>query len=42
MPNELNHLLAQCDPAILLDDTDRAWLNAKPVDHEMLNEHFDV
>lgn len=40
MPNELDHLLAQCDPAIPLDDTDRAWLNAEPVGNEMLDEHF--
>ena len=39
MPNELDHLLVQCDPAISLDDTDRAWLNAEPVGNEMLDEH---
>ena len=39
MPNELDHLLAQCDPAIPRDDTDRVWLNAEPVGHEVLDEH---
>ncbi len=42
MPNELDHLLAQCDPATPLDDTDRAWLNAEPVGNEALNEYFYV
>ncbi|WP_316678537.1 hypothetical protein [uncultured Tolumonas sp.] len=39
MPNEIDHLLAQCDPAIPLDDKDRVWLNAEPVGHEVLDEH---
>lgn len=42
MSNELDHLLAQCDPAIPLDDSDRTWLNAEPVGHEILDEHFYV
>nr|WP_321238638.1 hypothetical protein [uncultured Tolumonas sp.] len=42
MPNKLDHLLAQCDPIIPLDDIDREWLNAEPVGHEMLNEYIDV
>lgn len=42
MPNKLDHLLAQCDPTIPLDDTNRAWLNAEPVGHEMLDEYVDV
>lgn len=40
MSNKLDHLLAQCDQAISLDDTDRAWLNAEAVGHEMQDEHF--
>ena len=42
MPNELDHLLAQCDPAIPLNDTDRAWLNAEPVGNEILDEHLCI
>lgn len=42
MSNELDHLLAQCDQAIPLDDTDRTWLNAEAVGHEMLYEHFVI
>ena len=42
MSNKLDHLLAQCDQAISLDDTDRAWLNAEAVGHEMQDEHFYV
>ena len=42
MPNQLDHLLAQCDPAIPLDDTDRAWLNAEPVGNEILDEHLCI
>lgn len=42
MYNELEHLLAQSDSAIPLDDTDRAWLNVEPVGREMLDEHFYV
>ena len=42
MPNELDYLLAQCDPIILLDNTNRAWLNAEPVGHEILDEYIDV
>lgn len=42
MPNELDHLLTQCDHAIPFDDTDKAWLNAEPVGNEMLDEHFYV
>ena len=42
MSNELDHLLAQCDQAIPLDATDRAWLNGEAVGHEMLDEHFVV
>lgn len=42
MQNELDYLLAQCDPAIPLDNTDRAWLNAEPVGDEMLDEQLYV
>lgn len=31
--------MAQCDLAIPLDDADRECLNAKPVGHEVLDEH---
>lgn len=42
MPSELDHLLAQCDLAIPLDDMDQAWLNTEPVGHEVLYEHCYV
>ena len=42
MPNKLDYLLAQCDPDIPLDDTDRAWLNAEPVGHEKLEEQLYI
>ena len=32
MPKKLDYLLAQCDPALPLDETDRAWLNAEPAE----------
>jgi hypothetical protein len=38
MQNELDHLLAQRDPAIPLNDTNQASLNAEFVSNEMVNE----
>ena len=42
MSKKLDYLLAQCDPALPLDETDRAWLNAEPVGHEKLEEQFYI
>ena len=42
MSKKLDYLLAQCDPALPLDETDRAWLNAEPVGHEKLKEQFHI